>query len=229
MIPMWICMSIGFIVLLYIFILTLFASRVGHGSQDLMNQERVQPSNFGHNQKWLSLLLKTILYFSLLTFLILLITKLDDQPNFYSFEQFIQNSKNRASLSYFMCTIPLLIAHICLCLLSFSNRTGNVWWFGVQRDLCEYFIEWFPGLKLYGNVKYTSRKEPTTEPSAVNMSLITFPNQNDDDDEESDKKSKLKRLFKIKNLKKNEFILQSNKQVDNSSLKSKILVLDLPD
>ncbi|CAF0733955.1 unnamed protein product [Brachionus calyciflorus] len=257
MIPMWLCMSIGLIILLYLFILTIISSRLtqrnsnGRELSSLQDTHVIYQTNF--TQKFLSLLLKTILYFSFLTFLILLISKLDQQlettTNNYNIDDIFINyyyqnkivKKQKDFISYFSCTIPLLVSHVCLLLLSFSNRTGNVWWFGIQKDLCEYLINWVPWLKLYGNVKYTNKKsnrELNTEPD--NSSLITFGNTSSTDENDMDKserkESKLAFFFKLKNNNnkfKNEFILKSNnnKQIDNSSLKPNnvIIVLDVPD
>lgn len=51
---------------------------------------------------------------------------------------------------------PLILALFTLCLLSFSAKGGNKWWFGIRKNFCQFLLNAMPCLQEYGNISYTT-------------------------------------------------------------------------
>lgn len=76
---------------------------------------------------------------------------------------------------------PLILALFTLCLLSFSAKGGNKWWFGIRKNFCQFLLNAMPCLQEYGNISYTT---DTTNGQSVPLETNEF------EFEKYDKKSK---------------------------------------
>ena len=81
-----------------------------------------------------------------------------------------QAETTTTALTFFLVSVPLQIAYFALILLSFSNHSGNLWWFGMRRDFCELFLIICPVFKIYGNIQLKLTSKFKAENSVEDLS-----------------------------------------------------------
>nr|CAG4640968.1 EOG090X087A [Eulimnadia texana] len=72
---------------------------------------------------------------------------------------------------FFIVCIPVLISLATQVVRSFNSRGGNIWWFGMRKDFCAFFLETFPALREYGNISYRFARQVGNPTSAERASL----------------------------------------------------------
>ena len=70
-----------------------------------------------------------------------------------NFNNHFSSNSSSTSSCFTLISIPLYIAYMSLICLSFNNRSGNTWWFGMRRDFCDIFLNVCPIFQTYGNIQ----------------------------------------------------------------------------
>jgi len=203
-IPLWINMFLFLIVLFYLFIVTiLISSRYSNSA----NAEMTTSNTSIKLTSWLDTISLILAYFLLILFEIFITVKLDHLDN------------HQFHLSFVQISSPLFVAFLLFIFLTFNSRSGNFWWFGIQRDFCQVILTVCPCLKIYGNIEFSLNKE------ALNGASESLLNSND----VIINQSQLNQIKKKKNFfsklmhQKEEKPQQQQKQTDN------VFSVEMPD
>jgi hypothetical protein len=103
------------------------------------------------------------------------------------------------SFCFTFISIPLYIAYLSLICLSFNNRSGNTWWFGIRRDFCDIFLNVCPIFQTCGNIQ------------------IKFQNQTSNDDNETSSTNNRRHIRNIRDQQpqRNSIYLNNNNNIMN--------------
>ncbi|XP_078601756.1 transmembrane protein 185A-like [Branchiostoma floridae x Branchiostoma japonicum] len=136
-VPMWILMCLVCLIVLYYIIWSILFMR----STDVMAEQR---------RAHLILAITALaLVLPFLTFEVLLANRLDGD-NQYQFVAIMA---------------PLYISLLTLMGMSFGQKGGNHWWFGIRKDFCQFLLEVCPCLREYGNISYKIHHDDDNEES----------------------------------------------------------------
>ncbi|XP_062514046.1 transmembrane protein 185A-like [Corticium candelabrum] len=128
LIPLWIELALAGLVVLYL---------IGWATLVVCGNEVLAPD--GRQTSAVAALFVSVGFISAVTFMGLLIEKVDDIND----------------LPFTGIFVPLHIAIISFLLLSFAQKGGNPWWFGMRKEFCDWLFTGLPWLQEYGNVSFT--------------------------------------------------------------------------
>ncbi|XP_067948518.1 transmembrane protein 185-like [Watersipora subatra] len=147
LIPLWITMSVAFIFMIYAIIVAAILMK----TSDSQAENRRVTVN--------TALSYVFIVIPLIVYAVLLVGKLEGLTQLY----------------YSLAGIPLYIALITLTISAFSSRPGNIWWFGLRKDFCQFLIvDACPCLQEYGNISYkvqfndSSNREVVAQQEPIN-------------------------------------------------------------
>jgi hypothetical protein len=83
--------------------------------------------------------------------------------NQFSSIQSLNGNSSSTSSCFTLISIPLYIAYMSLICLSFNNRSGNTWWFGMRRDFCDIFLNVCPIFQTYGNIQIKFQNQTSND------------------------------------------------------------------
>eukprot|EP00116_Pleurobrachia_bachei_P013023 sb/3473285/ len=78
--------------------------------------------------------------FSLILFLGLLVTKVDNP--------------DQSSVSFTAVFLPYHLGIGALVFSAFYHKGGNPWWFGIRDEFCIFLLRRFPAIRVYGNISF---------------------------------------------------------------------------
>lgn len=134
--PTWVMFFIFFIGTFYSFIISIFLNRSVHSF------------NTRRRSHIFSVFCYFLLSIPLLIFFILLSCKLD------AFDYWFYYHITAKRFPYTIVGLPLFLAFFFLIFMSFGDKNGNTWWFGMRKPFCYFVFEAFPCMQQYANISY---------------------------------------------------------------------------
>ncbi|CAG2162343.1 unnamed protein product [Oppiella nova] len=147
LVPLWILLCLAIIGVLYALIFAAILLRTPEVAAEQRRQSLHSAVSY------------SLIVLPLLVFLVLLSNKLDSV-----------HTSSPSQMDYFSTCIPLYFTFAILLCLSFGNKGGNLWWFGMRKDFCSFLLSMCPCLRVYGNISYNLH---------FNHSLSSTPHPND--------------------------------------------------
>ena len=128
LIPLWILLGICSIAVIYYIALTAV----------LLCTNDILPSL--RTPRTAASCLYSLANFSLILFLGLLVTKIDNPE--------------AESHSFIAIFLPYHLGMGSLVVSTFYQKGGNPWWFGIREEFCLFLLKKFPAIRVYGNISY---------------------------------------------------------------------------